>query len=196
MIFHNSEATYVDRKNVSQFCQPLVDPMPTVVVVFLSIRVRSTEKGATDTARNAMVDTFDVIFDNLRSSYGHGHVPSIERYNRSYHKLWTALVIGAELLEKTLGCPGLIIRMLFIEKGKSARSEVTLRPNTGQAFSVLEATCDLDFIKVEHVPGDVHKLKITLSDNAAAGKFKGKVKVKTDLAEQPIVEIPIYGSVR
>ena len=62
MVFHDNVAADIDRKDSSQFYQPLIDPTFTVVVVFLGVGVGTTKEGATDTARNAMVGTFDVIF--------------------------------------------------------------------------------------------------------------------------------------
>ena len=69
----------------------------------MGVGVGTTKEGATDTARNAMVGTFDVIFDNLRSSNSHRLVPSIERYHPSYYIPMTALDLDAKKLEKTLG---------------------------------------------------------------------------------------------
>ena len=80
-------------------------------------------------------------------------------------------------------------------QGKSREANVVLKPANPQDLQILDVASDLDFIKVEVVDEKQGLLKVVLTDSAATGNFTGRIKVKTNVSEQPEVVIPIRGSV-
>ena len=80
-------------------------------------------------------------------------------------------------------------------KGKAREATVRLAPAEDKKLEILALSSDLDFVKAEKVEGDDIKLKVTLLDSAASGKFSGMITVKTNMADKPSLQIPIRGSV-
>jgi hypothetical protein len=78
-------------------------------------------------------------------------------------------------------------------EGKSRESIVELTPTLSDEMKILKVESDLDFVTAEMVEGG--KVKVTLTDKAEKGKFNGVITVKTDLAEQDTVKIPVRGTV-
>lgn len=79
------------------------------------------------------------------------------------------------------------------KKGEERETFITLKSIDDKAFKVLKASSDLDYVKVQEVePG---KLKVTLAEDTKSGRFAGTIKIKTDMADMPEIEIPVRGSV-
>lgn len=85
------------------------------------------------------------------------------------------------------------VYMFASPKGKAREQSVTLKNNSGGAYKITDISTDLSFIKVTQDGDD--KLKVVLSEGAETGKFAGVITVKTNLAEQPEIKIPVRGNV-
>lgn len=82
------------------------------------------------------------------------------------------------------------------KQGSSRETTVQLTPSGDETFKVTEATSDLDFLEVNHTSEDGKvKVNVKLKEGVDQGKFQGFVTVKTDLAEQPEIRIPVRGNV-
>jgi hypothetical protein len=79
-----------------------------------------------------------------------------------------------------------------------ARATVLLtRP--GQPYKVLKVESDLGFITASVEPYRAeteYKVVATFTGKAPIGRFSGKIKVYTDDPKQPVVEVPVEGTVR
>jgi hypothetical protein len=80
-------------------------------------------------------------------------------------------------------------------QGQNREAQVILKATNAGEMKILEVASDPDFVKAEVVDEGQGKLKVTLSDSAKTGNFTGRIKVKTNVSEQPEVVIPIRGSV-
>lgn len=85
-----------------------------------------------------------------------------------------------------------------VSEGQAREQTLQVEATDGTALELTDVKSDLDFIKVEVLPGqDARRsLKVTLSDKAPTGKFSGKVTMKTNLKSQSEITIPIRGAVQ
>lgn len=82
------------------------------------------------------------------------------------------------------------------KKGTTRETTIQLAPTADQTFQITDATADLDFLEISHTKeGENIKVNVKLKEGVAEGKFQGFVTVKTDLAEQPEIRIPVRGNV-
>jgi len=68
-----------------------------------------------------------------------------------------------------------------------------------EPVAVTSAATDLPFVKVTvdpDEPGRRYKLRLALADDAPKGKFEGTLRVESDSALMPVVEIPVRGKVK
>ena len=83
------------------------------------------------------------------------------------------------------------------KQGKERETTLKLSSSEGQEFKIQEIKADLDYISVKEDKGEgaVKSLTVVLSDQTPVGKFNGTITVKTNIAAQPQLVIPIRGSV-
>ena len=81
--------------------------------------------------------------------------------------------------------------------GQKRESILRLISTEDVSFDVKEIKSDLEYVTVEvsEDEGKTKSLKVVLAASAPEGKFQGSVTIKTSIAAQPEVVIPIRGSV-
>ncbi len=101
--------------------------------------------------------------------------------------------VSVRMLKPIQVSPGLVY-FFGSKKGQAREAKVRLRATRAdQSLKILGTTSDLEFIKAEVAEEGI--VKVLLSENAKEGKFSGVITVKTDLKDQPLVRIPVRGTV-
>jgi hypothetical protein len=79
-----------------------------------------------------------------------------------------------------------------------ARASVVLtRP--GRPYKILKVESDLDFVKATvepYRPDTEYKIVATFTGGAPLGRFSAQIKVHTDDPKQPVIIVPVEGTVR
>ena len=81
-------------------------------------------------------------------------------------------------------------------QGQPRDMVVGLEPTISDSLEITDIKSDLEHVKAEIVEGsNPIQVKIALSPKAPKGDFRGFVTLTTNLKEQPMVKIPVRGSV-
>lgn len=87
----------------------------------------------------------------------------------------------------------------FIKKGNRISKKVLLQSVQGNQFEITKISSLLEYITVEKIQlgkRQGHELIATLDSTTPVGTIRDDIKIYTNLPEQPVIEIPVYGMVR
>ena len=81
--------------------------------------------------------------------------------------------------------------------GQTTTKVVEVGSSSGMPFKLTEMTSDLDFVEValDKDEGNYKFVNVTIKADAPKGNFNGRLTLKSDQAEQPLIELPLRGSV-
>jgi hypothetical protein len=86
-----------------------------------------------------------------------------------------------------------------VEPGQAVTKTLTIQNNLdGQTLEVLKVTSPAPYLKAELKPveaGRRYELILTLTSEAPAGRLGGEIVLETNLTDEPVVRIPVFGYV-
>ena len=80
-----------------------------------------------------------------------------------------------------------------------ARLSLHVKSFAEEPVSLVEAASDVPGVRAELTPiepGRAYRLRLTLEAGVPAGEVTGSVRIRTDSPRQPVIEIPLSGTVR
>jgi hypothetical protein len=90
-------------------------------------------------------------------------------------------------------------RLDGVEAGRPARLRLHLKSFAEEPVSILGGYTDVPGVRVEVTPietGRSYWVGVTIGAEAPPGSLQGTVRLRTDSARQPVVEVPLRGAVR
>lgn len=84
-------------------------------------------------------------------------------------------------------------------KGETLSQSITLSSRDGRKFRVLKVTCDMPFIKVESFADDKSntvKIKGSIDKISPAGRVALQIEIHTDVPDQKVIYVPVYGVIK